>query len=175
MLFEPLLWWDKVLGFMAAGGHVLWWVAAALALMWALLIERYWFLLREFPRQRQQLIAAWLARTDTSSWYAKHIRQAWLAQASASLGARLSLIKTLIALCPLLGLLGTVTGMIQVFEVMALQGSGNPRLMASGISMATIPTMAGMVAAISGVFFSARLEARVRRARAQLADSLPRH
>ena len=67
------------------------------------------------------------------------------------------LLKTLIALCPLLGLLGTVTGMIEVFDVMAIAGSGNPRAMASGVSRATIPTMAGMVAALSGLYFSARL------------------
>ena len=50
-------------------------------------------------------------------------------------------IPTLIALLPLLGLLGTVTGMIQVFDVMASLGSGNPRAMANGVSAATIPTM----------------------------------
>jgi biopolymer transport protein ExbB len=61
------------------------------------------------------------------------------------------LIKTCIALCPLMGLLGTVTGMISVFDVIALTGSGNVRSMASGVSKATIPTMSGMVAAISGI------------------------
>jgi len=85
------------------------------------------------------------------------------------------LIKTLVAMCPLIGLLGTVTGMIGVFETMAAQGTSNPRLMAAGISMATIPTMAGMVAALSGVFFSSRLEAKVKIAREKLVDSLPHH
>jgi biopolymer transport protein ExbB len=47
--------------------------------------------------------------------------------------------------------------------------------MASGISMATIPTMAGMVAALSGVFFSTRLEARAKVAKEKLVDSLPHH
>jgi biopolymer transport protein ExbB len=84
-------------------------------------------------------------------------------------------IKTLVAMCPLIGLLGTVTGMIGVFEVMAQQGTGNPRLMAAGISQATIPTMAGMVAALSGVFFSTRLDAKLKLAKAKLVDSLPHH
>jgi biopolymer transport protein ExbB len=65
--------------------------------------------------------------------------------------------------------------MIGVFETMAQQGTGNPRLMAAGISMATIPTMAGMVAALSGVFFSSRLDAKVKLAKAKLVDSLPHH
>jgi len=64
------------------------------------------------------------------------------------------IIKTLVALLPLLGLLGTVTGMIEVFDVMALSGSSNARLMAGGVFKATIPTMAGMTAALSGLYFS---------------------
>ena len=76
------------------------------------------------------------------------------------------------ALCPLLGLLGTVTGMIEVFEVMAISGSGNPRSMASGVSMATVPTMAGMVAALSGVAMTAYLETKARREREFIADEL---
>ena len=47
-----------------------------------------------------------------------------------------------------MGLMGTVTGMIEVFDVMAISGSGNPRSMAAGVSKATVPTMAGMVAAL---------------------------
>ena len=62
------------------------------------------------------------------------------------------MIKTLVSLAPLLGLLGTVTGMIGVFEVLATTGGGDARSMAAGVSQATIPTMAGMVAALSGVF-----------------------
>ena len=60
-------------------------------------------------------------------------------------------IKGLVALCPLLGLLGTVTGMIEVFDVMAYTGTGNPRAMASGVSKATLPTMTGLVISISGL------------------------
>ena len=68
------------------------------------------------------------------------------------------LIKACVALCPLLGLLGTVTGMIEVFEVMALMGTGNARAMAAGVSKATVPTMCGMVAALSGLFLSVWLQ-----------------
>ena len=67
-------------------------------------------------------------------------------------------IKTMVALCPLLGLLGTVTGMIDVFNVLAVTGGGDAKAMAGGVSRATIPTMAGMVAALSGVFANSYLE-----------------
>lgn len=124
---------------------------------------------------RDRIIANWNARADTTSWYAHKIRDAWVSEAESKLKERMNVINTLIAVCPMIGLLGTVTGMIAVFEIMAVQGTGNPRLMAAGISMATIPTMAGMVACLSGVFVSSKLEGKVKSAVHQLADSLPHH
>ncbi len=56
-----------------------------------------------------------------------------------------------IGLAPLFGLLGTVSGMIEVFDVMVQLGAGSPKAMASGISKAILSTVAGMVGAISGL------------------------
>jgi len=61
-------------------------------------------------------------------------------------------IKIISVVAPLLGLLGTVTGMIDVFETMALFGTGDPKLMAGGISQALVTTVLGLVAAIPCVF-----------------------
>ncbi|MDO6428006.1 MULTISPECIES: MotA/TolQ/ExbB proton channel family protein [Thalassotalea] len=166
---------ESVRSFIATGGNVLYFVAFALLMMWILMIERYWFLASTYPKLREEIIAKWDARADTTSWYAHRIRDTWISEAAELLERNMITIKTLVAMCPLIGLLGTVTGMISVFETMAQQGTGNPRLMASGISMATIPTMAGMVAALSGVFFSSRLDAKVKLAKAKLVDSLPHH
>ncbi|GHF98260.1 MotA/TolQ/ExbB proton channel family protein [Thalassotalea marina] len=166
---------ESVRSFIATGGNVLYFVAVALFLMWILMIERFWFLASVYPKMRDNIIAKWDARTDTTSWYAHRIRDTWISEATELLDRNMLTIKTLVAMCPLIGLLGTVTGMISVFETMAQQGTGNPRLMAAGISMATIPTMAGMVAALSGVFFSSRLDAKVKLAKAKLIDSLPHH
>ena len=114
-------------------------------------------------------------RDETHSWHAHRIREAWVSQAKQDLNARMLIIKTLVAICPMIGLLGTVTGMISVFDVMAVQGTSNARLMAAGISMATMPTMAGMVAALSGVFFSTRLDSKMRISLEKLKDSMPHH
>jgi biopolymer transport protein ExbB len=95
-----------------------------------------------------------------------------ISEFSMSANQYLSIIKTLVALCPLLGLMGTVTGMIQVFDVMAISGSGNARSMASGVSKATIPTMAGMVGALSGVFFVTLLNQKVTSEVDDLEDNL---
>jgi biopolymer transport protein ExbB len=95
-----------------------------------------------------------------------------LGQASLLLNQNLNFIKLLVAICPMLGLLGTVTGMISVFDVMATQGSSDPKLMASGISLATLPTMAGMVAALAGMFVHARLAKVCSRLEIKLEKSL---
>jgi biopolymer transport protein ExbB len=97
-----------------------------------------------------------------------------ISELSEKLNHSLAYIKTLVAICPLLGLLGTVTGMINVFDVMALAGNGNPRAMASGVSMATIPTMAGMVAALSGLYFIHQLQRFARIEAQKAADHLVR-
>ncbi len=175
MMIYLMGFWESVRDFIGMGGGVLYIIAVVLLVMWALMIERWWFLTVDFPKRRNAIIAAWDARADTTSWSAHRIRDAWVSEASEELNARMLIIKTLVAMCPLIGLLGTVYGMIIVFDTMATQGTGNPRLMASGISMATIPTMAGMVAALSGIFFSSRLETRVKVAKEKLIDSLPHH
>jgi protein TonB len=69
----------------------------------------------------------------------------------------IQMIRTLARLCPLFGLLGTVSGMIVIFDVMAATGSSSPKAMAAGVALATLPTMAGMVGALSGVFPAAIL------------------
>ena len=78
----------------------------------------------------------------------------------------------MVAIAPLLGLLGTVTGMVEVFDVMAFTGSSNARAMAAGVSKATIPTMAGMVASLSGLYFSSALERRAKRSMQRVSDDM---
>ena len=60
----------------------------------------------------------------------------------------LNLLKLMAGIAPLLGLLGTVTGMIQTFQAMMIYGTGDPQLMAGGISVALVTTMLGLIAAI---------------------------
>ena len=85
---------------------------------------------------------------------------------------RLKTLDGLIALCPMLGLLGTVYGMIEVFEVLAVLGTGNPRAMSTGVAKATIPTMAGMTIALSGLFFKFDLNNKVEQFEQQAREIL---
>ena len=161
--------------FMELGGSVLWGIMLALFLMWTFIIERIWYLYRVYPARKMSIMASWDSRPDTTSWYARRIRQGLVSEASLELRQNVGLIKVLIAICPLLGLLGTVTGMITVFDVMTYSGGGNARAMAGGVSMATVPTMAGMVAALSGVYFGTWLEHKAQVETEQLEDALQHH
>ncbi len=64
------------------------------------------------------------------------------------------LVKTVSVISPLLGLLGTVTGMIQTFQAITLFGAGDPKMMAGGISQALVTTMLGLIVAIPLVLLS---------------------
>lgn len=148
---------QKVTDFIERGGDVLLVIAAVTAMMWTFIIERTWYYRMAYPADRQQVLDEWRARTDHSSWTAHQIRRLMISEVQLDLERGLGLIKALVAVCPMLGLLGTVTGMMEVFDVMATGGSGSARAMASGVSKATLPTMAGMVAALSGLIISVRL------------------
>ena len=158
--------------FLDAGGPVLWIIAVLSVGMGFLIAERFWFVYLVFPAELEQRQQQWQQRRDTSSWEAHRIREAMISQARLQLGQMLPLLKTLVALCPLLGLMGTVTGMVQVFDVVAALGTGNARAMAAGIGRATLPTMAGLVVALPGLYFTAQLEHSVRQNVARLTDSL---
>ena len=138
--------------FMEAGGMVLWLIALLVLLMWSLIFERIYYLSHGYQVFLDSLIHKWDNRNDKTSWKALQIRDKFIAEAKSSVNKNLTLIKTCIALAPLFGLLGTVTGMIEVFQVMAFSGGGDARAMAGGVSKATLPTMAGMVVSLSGIF-----------------------
>jgi biopolymer transport protein ExbB len=138
--------------FMSAGGSVLWLIAILAAFMWAIILERIWYLNTGHKTYMQELSAEWEAVGDHTTWRAQQIKDKLTSQAKTEVNRYLSLVNTCVALAPLFGLLGTVTGMIEVFQVMAFTGGGDARSMAGGVSKATLPTMAGMTTALSGVF-----------------------
>jgi biopolymer transport protein ExbB len=143
-----LLWID----FMHKGGPVMWLIAGLALSLWTLVFERAWYLLRGFREDIRQSMGAWQRYKDCSRGQQQSLRLWLSSDLQRRLEHRLVLIRTLILLCPLLGLLGTVSGMIVVFDVIAFTSMGDIKLMANGVSRATIPTMASMVVAISGIF-----------------------
>jgi biopolymer transport protein ExbB len=120
--------------------------------MWTLAFERFWYFRTELRKDVDSAITTWESRRERKSWNAQQIRMRLISEVKIKINQSLPMIKTLVALAPLFGLLGTVYGMIEVFNIMAVTGGGDAKSMAGGVSKATIPTMAGMVAALSGVF-----------------------
>ena len=162
-----------ILAFMEKGGDVLWLIAALVFFMWMLIIERFiYFLGGGSKADRMAAVEAWGARAERQSWNAKQIRSKLLSESRGVITDNMGLIATCVALCPLLGLLGTVTGMIEVFNVMAVTGGGDAKSMAGGVEKSTIPTMAGMVAALSGLFANTQLQRIASREQQLLQDQL---
>jgi biopolymer transport protein ExbB len=158
-----------LLRLLALGGPV---VAAVLLLstwMWWLLAERYWFLHRHFPGLREQIAGDWARQRPQARQARVRLRQARLERLSRTLSRHFGTIRALTAVLPLLGLLGTVTGMITTFDHMTLAGQANPRELSRGIDGALISTIAGLVTALSGLYTGTLLEARAQREQERLA------
>jgi biopolymer transport protein ExbB len=149
-----------IIQFIELGGNVLYLIAVITFLMWTLIFERFWYFRAEHKNVIREATEKWEGRPERRSWSAHAIREGLISDAADRITGSLPLIQTCVMLCPLLGLLGTVTGMITVFDAMATMG-GNARSMAAGVSMATIPTMSGMIASLSGVLGSTLLKRRV--------------
>ena len=171
--------------FMELGGPVLYAILAVTAIMWALMIERIWYLARVLPHELRLAMPDWqhvreavqaTASSDAErDWHLRAARREVVSRIGQSARSHLAFIQALMLVLPLLGLLGTVLGMVHVFDIMTLFGTGNARLMASGVSRATIPTMCGLVAALSGLYLIYWLRQRASRLSEQLASHLKTH
>jgi biopolymer transport protein ExbB len=150
---QPLL--DAIatlLTFLDQGGIMMYAIALLTLVMWTLIFERFSYLRNDLKTDVQEYFLAWEMRRERKSWNAHQIRAAMISRVNNRINSNLDMITALVALCPLLGLLGTVTGMVEVFSVLSTASGGDARSMANGVSKATIPTMAGMVSAITGLF-----------------------
>ncbi len=175
MLYQLEQAWYNILSFIDMGGPVLWAIMVVLFFMWLMIIERLWFFSVSYPRIRKRVLKMWEDRDDTSSWYAKRIREQHVSEASVELRAGIGFLDALVAISPLLGLFGTVYGMLNVFDIMAIEGTSNARAMAAGVAKATVPTMAGMIAALSGVFFTTYFKQKASTEAEKLEDSMQQH
>jgi biopolymer transport protein ExbB len=153
--------------FLARGGVVMPLIFVLSFLMWLLILDRYRRLhlltvgpsiAAPDPDQTQRLHGPRVAR---------RLHRQQVADLAVDARRYLPLIRTLIQTLPLLGLLGTVSGLIHCFEGIALFGENNRRAVASGIAEALIATLSGLVTALSGLYFSVDLEQRAARLRAR--------
>ena len=163
---------EQISIFLSAGGPVLWIIFFALLALWFFIFERFYYFYKICPHQKQKSKETWLKREDKNSWFALKIREEEISKMTQQMSRSISAIKTLVLISPLLGLMGTVTGMISIFDIISISGTGNPRLMASGISLAVIPTMAGLVTALSGLYFGSYFDKKCQKEKQNFLESL---
>lgn len=176
------------------GGWVMFPIAACSLFMWALIIDRL-RTERELRKGdigiaeavaavrsgklpsfgggvRASLVRGFLAeRSGVPSLDRRILKQCAMRERSR-FDERLAVISALATVAPLLGLLGTVIGMIETFNVISVFGTGNAKAMASGISVALITTETGLLVAIPGVFLASTFYRTSRRLKTQLEEDV---
>ena len=168
-LLSPL---TAVTDLVDGGGPFVGWILVCGVVMWTLVVERLWYFSRLLPREVSRALESWNARQDHYSWCARQIRRAMISRLNAGMTSNLPLLRVLVPLAPLLGLVGTVSGMLEVFESMALRGSADARAMATGVSHAMICTLSGLAVSITGLYPAYHFGSRARRETEQVADKL---
>jgi len=136
----------NMLALLDQGGVILWLIMSLSLVLWLLIAERYIYLWFVYPKRLSAN-----ARKDLKS----------MDSLSNNLNRFLLFIGALVQVLPLLGLLGTVRGMIEIFDVMVAFGNANTHGIAAGISVALITTMAGLLMALSGLYFDSDLRTRI--------------
>lgn len=158
--------------FLDRGGPVLLVIMLATFFMWGLILERLFYFRFAHKQVAAEAIAEWRSRSDRKSTLAHWVKDKLVSEVRMKAEQNVQLTKAMVALAPLLGLLGTVTGMVAVFDIMAITSGADAKAMSAGVSRATIPTMAGMVASLSGILFTSGMDRRVNRSVQQVEDAM---
>ena len=166
-----------LMNFLDRGGPVLVVIMIATFIMWALILERMFYFNFGHKAVADRALQRWedwkqKSAGQRSPRWSEWVRDKLVSEVRQQAEQNVSLTKAMVARAPLLGLLGTVTGMVTVFDVMALSSGSDAQAMSGGVSRATIPTMAGMVGALSGVFASTYLQRKAKREVELLQDSM---
>jgi biopolymer transport protein ExbB len=115
------------------------------------------------------LVARFLMRCSNDRHLDRFILDETVLTLNRSLNDYLAVIGVLAAVAPLMGLLGTVTGMIGTFDILSIFGTGNAKGMAGGISEALITTQTGLLVAIPGMYMKGFLDRRARNLKQRVA------
>jgi len=167
-----------------AGGVVMVPLVILSLVMWLLILERAFFFRRLYKKNMNSSTALSLVRENTlpdpniyrgavsllvtefiqnrsgSAQLDRHLLDAAVTRINRRMTRSLAVIGVLAAMAPLMGLLGTVTGMITTFDVLAIFGTGNAKAMAGGISESLITTQTGLIVAIPGLYMKGFLDRR---------------
>ena len=169
---------DLLFEFLEKGGPVVLLIGVLIMVMWILIFERLWFFRFSKPQLIQDARDQWdQVRSENGgpgrkSWEGHMIRSMLISQASSSINSNIDLIKVCTAVAPLFGLFGTITGMMEVFHILAVTGGGDAKAMAGGVARSTIPAMAGLAVALTGTLANQFLINRAQKEKDSLVDQL---
>ena len=162
----------SLLDFFDRGGPVIFILFVVAIFMITLLVERLIFFMNDLKKLSADRVLEVRECPSDNKWIINKIKLKNISILNSESSKNLLMIQGLIALCPLLGLLGTVTGMIEVFDIMAITGTGNARAMASGIARATLPTMTGLFISIVGLFLLTAIKSSIEKATLEVKHTI---
>ena len=162
----------SLLDFFDRGGPVIFILFVVAIIMITLLVERLIFFINDLKKLSDDRVSEVRECSLDNKWVRNKIKLKNISILNSESSKNLLMIQGLIALCPLLGLLGTVTGMIEVFDIMAITGTGNARAMASGIARATLPTMTGLFISIVGLFLLTAIKSSIEKATLEVKHTI---
>ena len=162
----------SLLDFFDRGGPVIFILFVVAIVMITLLVERLIFFINDLKKLSADRVSEVRECPSDNKWIRNKIKLKNISILNSQSSKNLLMIQGLIALCPLLGLLGTVTGMIEVFDIMAITGTGNARAMASGIARATLPTMTGLFISIVGLFLLTAIKSSIEKATLEVKHTI---
>ena len=135
------------------GGPVLYLLFLVSFLIFYILVKKYTFIFIDKTEWKGKKLDIYIKDNPPELTNLKYVEKTFISEMKRTSNSNIKLLDGLIGMCPMIGLLGTVYGMIEVFEVLSFLGTGNPRAMSSGVAKATIPTMASMVITIISLYF----------------------
>ena len=178
--------------YMRLGGVVMIPILMVSGVMWLLIINRVLFLRRlyvknisrseagrlvknnqmpdeKFKGANSMVVREFLSARSHDRDLDDYILDETVIRLTSAMDDHLAAIRILAGVAPLLGLLGTVTGMMSTFDVITVFGTGNARAMAGGISVALITTQTGLMVSIPGLYMSGWLARRANNLKYRIA------
>jgi biopolymer transport protein ExbB len=143
------------------GGPVLFVLFFISFLIFFIFVNKYTFIYFDKSEWFTEKLDNFIKNNPPEIFSLKQVQKTYISELNRVSNTNIKLLDGLIGMCPMIGLLGTVYGMIEVFEVLSFLGTGNPRAMSSGVAKATIPTMASMVITIFSLYFRQDITGRI--------------
>ena len=156
------------------GGPVLYLLFFISFLISYILVKKYIFIFTNKNKWSGEKLDNFIIKNPPENINLKYVEKTFISEMKRTSNENIKLLDGLIGMCPMIGLLGTVYGMIEVFEVLSFLGTGNPRAMSSGVAKATIPTMASMVITIISLYFRQDITGRISNFSSNLMQDLKR-